>query len=89
MTFATGLFISTATMALAEDPQTPAAQPAAPAATTPASEKLICKQDSHEGSIIHTNVCKTQAQWDNARRSQQRDVSDFQNRNYQMSNGGH
>jgi hypothetical protein len=80
-----GLFMST-TVALA-DPQTPSAQPAA--ATTPASDKLVCKQDYHQGSLIHTSTCKTQAEWDNMRRTQQRDVSDFQNRNYQTSMGGH
>jgi hypothetical protein len=70
------------TAALA-DPQAPPAQPAPAAA--PASEKLICKQEVHEGLIVRTNTCRTAAEWENMRRSQQRDFSNFQNRSMQTS----
>jgi hypothetical protein len=42
---------------------------------------------THQGMLVRTNVCKTQKEWDEQRRRQQRDLADFQNRNYQTSNG--
>ena len=68
---------------------TVAAQPAAAVqpASAPASQKPICKTMAHEGMLVKTNVCHTQAEWDQIRQAQQRSVSDFQNRNYQTSSG--
>jgi|HubBroStandDraft_5_1064220.scaffolds.fasta_scaffold56095_3 hypothetical protein len=82
-------FLALPTSSFADGAQTPAAQPvsATPATAQPASDKQICKQMTHEGMLVKTNVCHTQAEWDQIRQTQQRDVSDFQNRNYQMSSG--
>ncbi|HEX4296236.1 MAG TPA: hypothetical protein VHZ29_19035 [Rhizomicrobium sp.] len=61
------------------------AQPAA--AAGPGGEKEICRMMYHNGMLVKTQTCHTQAQWDDMRRSQERDVSDFQNRNFQTSSG--
>ena len=73
----------TATPAVAVAP----AAPAQPVSAQPDSNKLICKTMAHEGMLVKTNVCHTQIEWDQIRTRQQRSVSDFQNRNYQMSSG--
>jgi hypothetical protein len=72
----------TATPAVAVAPAAPA-QPV----SAPDSNKLICKTMAHEGMLVKTNICHTQNEWDQIRNRQQRGVSDFQNRNYQMSSG--
>jgi hypothetical protein len=92
LTMALGAALSLSTAAFAQDQQQPvgvAPAPAAqPAAATPAKDKLVCRQMYHEGSLIRTQQCRTQAQWDMDRRAAERNVADFQNRNYQTS-GGH
>jgi hypothetical protein len=84
--------------AFADGAQTPTVQPAAaqpvsaqqaatqPAAT-PAPDAKICKTMTHEGMLVKTSVCHTQAEWDQIRQQQERNVADFQNRNYQTSSG--
>jgi hypothetical protein len=69
----------------ADGTQTQAAQPVA--AQPDPSQKVVCKAMSHEGMLVKTNVCHTQAEWDQMRTAQQHSVSDFQNRNYTMSSG--
>lgn len=65
------------------------AQPvtAQPAAVQQASQKPVCKEMVHEGMLVKTTVCHTQAEWDQIRADQQRNVADFQNRTYQTSRG--
>jgi Spy/CpxP family protein refolding chaperone len=75
----------TATPAVAVAP----AAPAQPASARPDSDKMICRTMVHEGMLVKTNTCHTQAQWDQIRTDQQHSVSEFQNRNYTMSGGGH
>lgn len=84
------VFLALPASSFADGTQTPPAQPVAatPATAQPASDQKICRQMTHEGMLVKTNVCHTQAEWDQIRQTQQRDVADFQNRNYQMS-GGH
>lgn len=88
---ALGAALSLSTVAFAQDQQQPvgvAPAPAAqPAAATPDKDKPVCRMMYHQGSLIRTQQCKTQAEWDNERRSTERAVSDFQNRNYQTSSG--
>lgn len=76
--------------ALADEPQAPPppAQQSAtaqPAAADP--DKKICRMMTHEGMLVRTNVCHTQREWDAIRVRQEREVSEFQNRNYLTSNG--
>jgi len=86
MMLAAGMLLSVSTAALADDtPATPA--PAQPAQAAPDKVKLVCKTMYHNGSLIHTQQCKTQAQWESERTKTQHDVADFQNRNYQTSSG--
>jgi hypothetical protein len=89
-----GLVVSLSVPAFAGDASQPVAvaqQPVAVAqpatATGPESEKQICRMMYHNGMLVKTQTCHTQAQWDDMRRSQERDVSDFQNRNYQTQSG--
>jgi hypothetical protein len=73
----------TATPAVAVSP----AAPAQPASAQPDANRPICKTIAHEGMLVKTNVCHTQAEWDQIRTRQERSVADFQNRNYQTSSG--
>jgi hypothetical protein len=91
LTMALGAALSLSTVAFAQDQQQPvgvAPAPAAqPAAATPDKDKLVCRMMYHNGSLIRTQQCKTQAQWDVDRRTAERNVADFQNRNFQTSSG--
>jgi hypothetical protein len=91
LTVAVGIALSLSTASFAQEQQQPVtvapAAPAQQAAATPDKNKPVCRVMYHQGSLIRTQQCKTQAQWDNERRAAQRDVSDFQNRNYQTSSG--
>jgi hypothetical protein len=90
LTAAVGIVLSLSTASFAQDQQpvgVAAAAPAQPAAATPDKDKRLCRVMYHQGSLIRTQQCKTQAEWDNERRSAERAVSDFQNRNYQTSSG--
>jgi hypothetical protein len=84
-----GLVISLAMPAFAGDASGTTAQPVAvaqpAAATTQVGEKQICRTMYHEGMLVRTQTCHTQAQWDQIRRAQERSVADFQNRNFTMS----
>jgi hypothetical protein len=73
----------TATPAVAVSP----AAPAQPVSAQPDSNKLICKTMAHEGMLVKTNICHTENEWDQIRTRQQRNLADFQNRNYQTSSG--
>lgn len=61
------------------------AQPAAATTATADSAKPICRTMYHEGMLVKTQTCHTQAEWDQIRRSQERSISDFQNRNFTTS----
>ena len=87
LTMAIGAVLSLSTASFAQEQQPVTVAPAQPAAA-PDKDKLVCRMMYHQGSLIRTQQCKTQDQWDNERRAAQRNVSDFQNRNYQTS-GGH
>ena len=90
-------FLALPASSFADGTQTPVVQPAAaqpvaaqpaaaqPASAQPNSQKLICKEMVHEGMLVKTNVCHTQAEWNQIRTDQQRNVSEFQNRTYQTS----
>lgn len=80
------LLITTAAIADGQQ-QAPAARPMQQATATPDKDKKICRTMYHQGTIIRTQQCKTQAEWDRNRLDAQRSVADFQNRNYQTSNG--
>ena len=81
MTLAAGIALSLSTAAFADDPQQPAAQPVSVSASAN-SERLICHLFVHQGMLLRSNVCKTQKQWDEQRRREEYDFSDFQNRTY-------
>lgn len=86
MMLTAGMLLSVSAAALADDtPATPTS--AQPAQAAPDKDKLVCKMMYHNGSLIRTQQCKTQAQWDMERTKAQHDVADFQNRNYQTSSG--
>ena len=86
---AAGFMISLSAPAFAGDAAQPVgvapvvAQPAS--ATAAESEKQICRTMYHEGMLVRTQKCHTQAEWDQIRRSQERSIADFQNRNFTMS----
>jgi len=62
----------------------PAVQAPAPAPTQVADkDKKICRMMYHNGELIRTQTCKTKEEWDRLRAEQQRNIADFQNRNYQ------
>lgn len=79
MTLAAGLALSLSTAAFADDAQQPTAQPVS---VTTGSERLICHQFVHDGMLLRSNTCKTKKQWDEQRRREEYDFSDFQNRTY-------
>ena len=83
---ATAALLSLGTAAFADDTQT-AQQPQQPAAAqqaaaTPADKK-VCRSMYHEGSLIRTQQCKTQREWDSLRTEQQRQVTNMQTSGYQ------
>lgn len=69
--------------ALADDTQT-AQQPAQPAAATPDQDKKVCRSMYHDGSLIRTQQCKTQREWDSLRTEQQRQVTNMQTSGYRQ-----
>ena len=83
-----GVTLSLSTAALADGAQNAPSQPVAVApepAPPPASankEKRICRLMIHEGMLLKSSECKTQAQWDEERRRQEREIAIFQNRSY-------
>lgn len=82
-----GLIISISAPAFAGDAAQPVAvaQPATvqPAsATAPGNGKQICRTMYHEGMLVRTQTCHTQAEWDQIRRAQERSFADFQNRTF-------
>jgi hypothetical protein len=85
---AAAAFLTLPVCAFADGTQTQPAT-AQPASAQPVSDpqKPICRMMTHQGMLVKTNVCHTQAEWDEIRQRQQRDVADFQNRNYQTSSG--
>ena len=100
---AAAAFLALPASSFADGTQTPVVQPAVsqpvtaqPVTAQPvavqqtsesASQKKICKEVTHEGMLVKTSTCHTQAEWDQMRQAQQRSFADFQNRNYQMSSG--
>jgi hypothetical protein len=45
------------------------AQAADPKAATSDDQKIVCKSERFVGSNLRERICKTKAEWDNARRS--------------------
>jgi hypothetical protein len=85
---ALGVATALSTAALADGTQNAPSQPVAvaPDPTPPPapSAKLerVCRLMIHEGMLLKSSTCQTQAQWDEDRRRQEREIEKFQNRSY-------
>lgn len=85
-TIALAVLLPLTTAALADGTETTQqAQPAQvqQAAATAAQDKKVCRSVYHEGSLIHTQQCKTQREWDSLRLQQQQQVTHMQQSGYQ------
>jgi len=69
--------------ALADGAETAQPAQAQQAAATPAQDKKVCRSVYHEGSLIRTQQCKTQREWDSLRHEQQQQVTHMQQSGYQ------
>jgi len=76
-----GLALSLSTAAFASGTDSATEQTVS---ATKASEKVVCRYVSHEGSLIPKRFCATQYAWDKRRRDEQQQLSEFQRRNLQM-----
>jgi hypothetical protein len=56
------------------------AQTAAATQTKPVT--LYCRAVFHEGMVLRNRDCRTQEEWDKARRAGERDLADYENRSY-------
>lgn len=48
--------------------------------TSATPENVVCRQMSHEGSLIQSQVCGTEAQWERLRRQEQAQLQEIQQR---------
>ena len=77
-----GSMVLAAGTAFADTAQLPAPQPVS---ATTSQGPLICKVYYHEGTLIRTNTCYTQAQWDTQRHFAQNQIRIFQQRSSDFS----
>ncbi len=77
-----GSMVLTTGTAFADSAQMPAPQPVS---ATTSQDAVICKVYYHEGTLIKTNTCYTQAQWDARRHYAENEIRIFQQRTSDFS----
>jgi len=68
-----------AAAAVAQDQQ-PRVAPQTASAAAPSGDKMICRYMYHQGTLVRTQTCHTQHEWDALRNYNQRQITEAQQR---------